>query len=280
MKNDIILSTEQIELELICDALYQKYGYDFRNYSRASLLRQVKAFVKSREISPISGLIPMILYDKTVFSDFVFSITVNVTDMFRNPEFFLAFRLNVVPVLRTYPYFKIWIAGCSTGEEVYSLAILLEEEKLLERARIYGTDINDLSLSTAGAGKYPLKIIDKYSENYVKSGGKKALSDYFNIKGNYAEILPELKKNIFFANHNLATDWVFSEIHCILCRNVLIYFNRKLQKRVLDVFNESLLLSGILCLGKKENLMDDKQSHHFIPFVSENNIFKKESSLS
>ena len=277
MNKEKVLNTEQIELDLICEALYLKYGYDFRNYSKASLMRRIKHYINSRHISPMSELIPLILHDKSSFSELIFSITVNVTEMFRDPGFFLSFRKDVVPLLRTFPYFKIWVAGCSTGEEVYSLVILLKEEGLLEKARIYGTDINDLSLAAASAGVYLKDSLKKYNDNYIKSGGKGNLTDYFSDNGEHMKILPDLQKNLFFANHNLATDWVFSEMHCILCRNVMIYFNRELQKRVINVFIESLVYSGILCLGKKENLIQDEHSHFFIPINRDQNIFKFKS---
>lgn len=245
---------ETIELELFLDALHRRYGYDFRHYARASLKRRVHNVLAKTGCQRVSDLIPLILWNAelahTVISDF----SITVTEMFRDPDFYRSVRQSVVPYLETYPFFKIWVAGCATGEEVYSLAILLQEEGLYDRAKIFATDISDVAIKKAQDGIYPLKGIQQYTANYQQAGGKLSFSNYYHAEYGSAIINQPLKANITFANHNLVSDGVFSEVQLIFCRNVLIYFDRVLQNWVLTTLTESLSHGGFLCLGTKEAL--------------------------
>ncbi len=248
-------TTEALEIDLLLEAIFRKYGYDFRNYARASLVRRIRNCLNKTETNHISELIPNLLHDKNFFHEVLSEFSVPVTEMFRDPIFYQAFRLRVIPYLRTYPFIKIWHAGCATGEEVYSFAILLQEEGLYDRTIIFATDFNENALEIAKEGIYRLDNVRYYTGNYQKSGGKKAFSDYY-YAGGYDSVIMDnaLKKNITFANHNLASDGVFGEMHVILCRNVMIYFDKVLQNRVLNLFHQSLVRQGFLCLGTKESL--------------------------
>ena len=245
---------EHIEINLLLDAMVHRYGYDFRSYARASVERRIKNFLTTTPYEKISEMIPIILHDEAAFSSLAQSFSVTVTEMFRDPFFYRALREKVIPVLKTWPYIKVWHAGCATGEEVYSMAILLSEEDLLARATIYATDFNDASLATAKEGIYELERIKAFSKSYQEAGGKHAFSDYYHAKYDSAVMNGALKKRITFANHNLAADQAFGEMHLILCRNVLIYFNRELQNRALHIFFESLVNGGYLCLGTREDI--------------------------
>jgi len=244
----------KVEEDLLLEAIFHRYGYDFRNYARASLSRRLKDQVEKAKVSHVSDLIPKVLYDENYFRDFLMSLTLNVTEMFRDPHFYLAFKKWVLPNLTTYPFLKIWHAGCATGQEVYSIAILLQEANLLNRVNIYGTDINLESLKTAKEGIYPLKLLKQYQDNYMKAGGEYSLNKYFYNQYDYAIMTTELKNKMLFAEHNLACDHAFGEMNVIICRNVLIYFNIELQKTVLQLFYDSLCYNGFLCLGDKESI--------------------------
>lgn len=248
-------TTEELEIYLLLEAIYRKYGYDFRNYAQASLKRRIRNALNKTDIQYISELIPNIIHDKNLFHEVLTEFSVPVTEMFRDPIFYQAFRFRVIPYLKTYPFIKIWHAGCATGEEVYSLAILLKEEGLYDRSTIFATDFNENALETAKEGIYRLDNVRYYTGNYQKAGGKQAFSDYY-YAGDYDSVIMNnaLKKNITFANHNLASDGVFGEMHVILCRNVMIYFDKILQNRVLNLFYKSLVRQGFLCLGTKESL--------------------------
>jgi chemotaxis protein methyltransferase CheR len=246
--------TKKIEITLLLEAIYQKYGYDFRNYARSSLMRRLDFIREKSGFRYLSELIPRLLYDEAFINDLLLDMSVTVTDMFRDPEFFNELRAKVIPILKTYPFVKIWHAGCATGEEVYSMAILLKEEGFYDRVQIYATDMNQVSLQTAEEGIYPIESIRKFTSNYNKSGGTGSFSDYYFAKYQMAKMNDELKRNIVFTNHNLVTDQTFGEMHLIICRNVLIYFNRDLQSKVLNLFNHSLVHRGFLCLGSKESL--------------------------
>jgi len=246
--------TEDIELDLLLQAIYLKYGYDFRNYSKAHLKRRMNQRLKLSNLHSISELQHLVLWEKDFYQILIKDLSINITEMFRDPEFYLAFRNKVIPDLSTYAHIKVWIAGCSTGEEVYSLAIILKEENLLSRSRIYATDMNKSVLEVAKQGIYSSKEIEKDSENYLKSGGKGKLSDYYTSKYGSVIFDKSLSKNVVFADHNLVTDSVFAEVNLVFCRNVLIYFDRELQNKVLTLFTDSLTKMGILCLGTKENL--------------------------
>lgn len=248
------LGPDDIELELLLEAIFQRYGYDFRSYSKASLRRRVDQHLMLARYPNVGQLIHDILHKGEAFSALLSCLTINVTEMFRDPDFYKAFREKVVPVLRTHPFLKIWHAGCATGEEIYSMAILLEEEGLYERSQIYATDIDKEVLEKARRGIFPVAELRKYTDNYQRAGGMRSLADYYTAKYDNVIMDPRLKKNIIFADHDLATDQVFGEMQVIFCRNVLIYFNRELQNRVFSLFYDSLDIGGTLCLGSKESL--------------------------
>ncbi len=245
---------EKLELDLLLDALNKRYGYDFRSYSKASIMRRVNQFIANKSYNSIAYVIPEILHNQDLLSDFVQYLSIPVTEMFRDPFVYAGLRRIVIPELRSYPHIKIWIAGCATGEEVYSIAILLKEEGLYEKTKIYGTDFNDTALEKAKNGIYHLRDMKSYTQNYINSGGHNEFSDYYNAGYDSVIIDQSLKKNITFANHNLVCDKVFGEMNLILCRNVLIYFNNDLQNRVLELFTHSLVHNGYLCLGTKESI--------------------------
>ena len=266
---------ETIEFNLLLDAITKQYGYDFRNYARATLMRRIKGLMKQTEINRISEIIPRILYNEEFFGSFLSAMSVTVTEMFRDPDFYKALNQKVIPILETYPYFKIWHAGCATGEEVYSLAIMLEESDLLRRATIYGTDINGQSLRIAKEGIYPMDKLKTYTANYNKAEGKASFSNYYHAHYNSAKFLEHLKKQLTFSFHNLVSDGIFGEMNIILCRNVLIYFDRKLQNRVLNLFYNSLSRRGLLCLGTKESINFSDVEDKFEVISSKQKILRK-----
>ncbi len=264
-----------IEIPLLLEAIFQKYGYDFRNYSKAHIKRRLIHRMAIDKLDSISIIQDKILRDKHFFVKLLEDLSINVTEMFRDPDFYSSFRENIIPNLRTYPFIKIWHAGCATGEEVYSLAILLKEEKLLDRCQIYATDFNRKVLEIAKLGIYPTKELDKFERNYHNSGGSGKLSDHYTIKYGSIKFDQTLTKKVVFADHNLVTDDVFAEVNLILCRNVLIYFNRDLQAKVVNLFRKSLSSSGFLCLGTKESLRFTSQESNFLEIDSKQRIFKK-----
>lgn len=243
-----------IELKLLLEAIYAKYSHDFRDYSGASLKRRVQRATQQMGCATVSQLQSRVLHDPQAFQQLLETITIPFTEMFRDPGYWHALRLNVVPVLMTYPSLKIWVAGCSTGEEVVSLAILLHEEGLLERAILYATDINPQALDRARQGIYPMAGVREHTAAYQAAGGRRAFSDYYSAAYSAVRFDRELLRHVTWADHSLATDTVFSETHFISCRNVLIYFNRKLQNRAVGLFHESLCHRGFLALGTKESL--------------------------
>jgi chemotaxis protein methyltransferase CheR len=245
---------ERIEIELLLEAVFRHYGFDFRSYAFASIRRRLWKRAEGEGLPTISALAARILHDHDAMERLLLDLSVNVTAMFRDPEFYQEFRARVVPLLRTYPFIRIWHAGCSTGEEVFSMAILLEEEGLYDRARLYATDINDVVLQRARQGIFPLDRMQEYTENYMRAGGRQSFSEYYTAKYDGAIFKPELTRNIVFSQHNLVTDRSFSEFHVIFCRNVLIYFDKTLQNRVHSLFYDSLVMFGVLALGSKESL--------------------------
>ncbi|HLN22011.1 MAG TPA: protein-glutamate O-methyltransferase CheR [Bacteroidales bacterium] len=267
-------SIQDIEIRLFLEAVNEKYGYDFRKYSMSYIKRRLLANMKKNSVESVSMLQQKILYDPNFFKSLLADISLIVTEMFRDPKFFISVREKVIPVLRTYPFIKIWHAGCSTGEEVYSMAILLKEEGLLDRSLIYATDFNNNVVKKASEGIYQVENIKKYAENYYKAKGKVDFSEYFLVKYGSALVDQSLKKNIVFSDHNLVCDGIFGEMNMIVCRNVLIYFNRELQNRVLDLFNNSLLPGGILCLGTKETLMFYGNRKKFTQ-LDKSNVYRK-----
>jgi chemotaxis protein methyltransferase CheR len=245
---------EDIEIALLLEGLYRFYGFDFRDYSPASLKRRIFERMRAEKIETVSALQDRILHDAGCMERLLLGLSVHVTSMFRDPSFYLTFRRKVVPVLKTYPTVRVWHAGCSTGEEVYSMAILLQEEGLYRKCVIYATDISREVLRRAREGIFPLASMQEYTTNYVKAGGKHEFSDYYTADYDNVIFHPSLKTNVVFAEHNLATDGSFNEFHVILCRNVMIYFNRALQERVHELIYGSLSTFGVLGLGNKETL--------------------------
>jgi len=245
---------EEIEFELLLEGIFRQWGFDFRNYAPSSLRRRVLNFMRGEHISSISALQDRVLHDRDWLNRFLYSLSVNVSAVFRDPSFYRTFRQEVVPLLRTYPFVRIWLAGVSMGEEVYSLAILLQEEGLYDRCRIYATDINDSVLKKAKEGIYPLDLMQSYTSNYIKAGGDREFSNYYTAAYDRAIFKSSLRENVVFAQHNLVGDASFNEFHVILCRNVMIYFNNQLQANVHHLLYESLVMFGILGLGAKETL--------------------------
>jgi chemotaxis protein methyltransferase CheR len=250
---------ERLEIELLLEAVHRRYGFDFREYAPASLKRRLWRRIRAEGLGSVSGLQERVLHDPAVMEQLLLDLSINVTAMFRDPTFYAAFREKVVPLLRTYPFARIWVAGCSTGEEVYSLAILLEEEGLRDRARIYATDINEAVLERARAGVFALDRMQDYTRNYIRAGGKRAFSEYYVAAYDGAQFRRSLVDNVVFAQHNLVSDRSFNEFHVIVCRNVMIYFDRPLQDRVHRLFYDSLATFGVLALGHKESI---RFTHH------------------
>lgn len=267
----------ELEVEALIIEIKGKYGYDFSGYARASVYRRVKRFLQNRNINNVDALRERIFSDPYYFENFLQEITVNVTEMFRDPSFFLSLRKNVLPLLSTYPFIKIWDAGCSTGEELFSLAILLEEVGLLNKTKIYATDINQKVLKQAKEGIFSANNLAAYTAGYKASGGEKEFAGYYVSHYGSLKFNSSLIRNVVFYPHNLASDSSFNEFHLILCRNVLIYFNSGLQERVFKLFDESLVSLGYLALGKKETLAmsDLNKSYNFVD--KENRIYRKTS---
>ena len=270
---------QNIEVDLLLEALCQRYGYAFRSYARASVERRIRQFLAVSDCGSIAELIPRALHDEAFFSDLSQSFSVSTTEMFRDPFVFRAIRQNVLPILRTWPHFKVWHAGCATGEEVYSLAILLFEEGLSDRATIYATDFNDASLAKAKEGIFALDRMQAFTKGYQNAGGKRSFADYYHARYDSAVMQGFLKKCIAFANHNLAVDSGFGEMHLVMCRNVLIYFNQDLQNRVLQMFADSLVHGGFLCLGTKESVAFSTVDSKFEEVDSEAKIYKKVTAV-
>jgi chemotaxis protein methyltransferase CheR len=266
---------EELEIDLLLEAIYRQHGFDFRGYARSSLRRRVRAVVAAESLTTVSGLMERMLHDRACLDRLLLGLSVNVSAMFRDPRFFLAFRRQAVPLLRTYPFIRIWQAGCSTGEEVYSLAILLQEEGLYDRSRIYATDMNELVLRKARSGIFPIDVMQKYTANYSASGGTGALSDYYTAAYDHVVLRQSLRDHVVFAQHNLATDGVFNEFNVILCRNVMIYFTPPLQDRVHDLFARSFATFGLLGIGSHESLPMAMDAHEYEPLVPGEKLFRR-----
>jgi chemotaxis protein methyltransferase CheR len=245
---------ENLEIDLLLEGIFRQYGYDFRSYARSSIKRRLWRRVYAEHLDSISGLQERVLHDPAAMERLLLDLSVNVTSMFRDPTFYRAFRTQVVPLLRTYPFVRIWNAGCSTGEETYSIAVVLQEEGLYDRTRIYATDINEAVLDRARSGSFPIEKMREYTENYQRSGGTADFSSYYVAVGDGARFHRSLCENVVFAQHNLVSDRSFNDFHVILCRNVMIYFDRTLQDHVHGLFYESLVRFGILALGHKESI--------------------------
>lgn len=245
---------EEIEVALLLEAIFRRYGFDFREYAPASLKRRLWRRAHAEGLETISALQSRVLHDPACMEQLLLDLSISVTTMFRDPSFYTAFREKVVPLLKTYPFARIWVAGCSTGEEVYSLAIVLEEHGLLERTRLYATDINEAVLERARLGVFSLEKMREYTQNYLLAGGTRAFSEYYVANYDGAVFDRRLVENAVFAQHNLVSDRGFNEFHAIVCRNVMIYFDRSLQGRVFQLFHDSLIRFGVLALGHKETI--------------------------
>src|SRR3954464_3905495 len=266
---------EEIEIRLLLDAIYLRYHYDFRRYSAASIKRRLSAAKAQMNAETLSALQDKVLRDPQVFTRLLQFLTVGVSDMFRDPNFFRVLREQVVPELRTYPSIRVWIAGCSTGEELYSFAIVLREEGLLDRTTLYATDINPEALHKAEQGLYPIERLQAFTENHRLSGSPCSLSEYYTAGYGSATFDRTLRKNVVFSDHSLATDSVFAEVQLVSCRNVLIYFDRPLQDRALGLMKDSLCRRGFLGLGSKESLMFSEHATSFRDFVAGERWFQR-----
>jgi chemotaxis protein methyltransferase CheR len=266
---------EEIELSLLLEGVYRRYGFDFREYAAASLRRRVWRRIYAEGLTSISALQDRLLHDPVSMERLLLDLSINVTAMFRDPSFYVAFREKVVPALRTYPFTRIWVAGCSTGEEVYSLAILLQEENLYDRTRIYATDINEAVLDRARSGVFPIDKMRDYTQNYIKAGGTRAFSEYYLAKYDGAQFQRSLIENVVFAQHNLVSDRSFNEFNVIICRNVMIYFDRTLQDRVHRLFYDSLMTFGVLGLGHKESIRFSPHEESFEELDPSEKLYRK-----
>lgn len=264
-----------LELRLLLEAVYQRYHYDFRNYALSSLRRRMRHAMARFDCTTMGELQHRLLHEPETFAQAMQYFTVQVSEMFRDPGYFKVLREHAMPVLRTYPSIKLWIAGCSTGEEVWSMAILLQEEGLLDRSIIYATDINPDALQAAESGAFPLERTAQFSRNYLAAGGTGSLSDYYGSGYGNVVFDRRLKRNIVFADHSLATDTVFSEVHLVSCRNVLIYFQRALQDRAIGLFHEALVHRGFLGLGSKESLQFGAHANDFEACAREQRLYRK-----
>jgi chemotaxis protein methyltransferase CheR len=274
-RNEMKQRLEKVEIELLLQGLYEWCGYDFRNYAYGSIQRRIWHAVRAEGLTTIIALLDKLLHDPACLQRVIAGFSIHVTEMFRDPLFFKEFKETVVPILRTYPSIRIWHAGCATGEEVYSAAIMLHEAGLYEKSKIYATDINANVLQTAKNGVFPLDKMKKYTNNYLLFGGERAFSDYYTVTPAGVKFHSFLTKNVVFAQHNLVTDRSFNEFHVILCRNVLIYFNRALQQKVHDLFYDSLCMFGILGLGDKETIQSTQKANCYETISSKNKLYKK-----
>ena len=266
---------ERIEIELLLEGIFRNYGFDFRSYAYASIRRRLWKRIEAEGLTTVSALQARVLHEPKLMERLLLDLSINVTAMFRDPGFYRAFREHVVPILRTYPFIRLWHAGCATGEEVYSMAILLQEEGLYERSRIYATDINEVVLQKAKEGIFPLDRMQEYTENYIAAGGKRAFSDYYLAKYGGAIFNDDLTRNVVFSLHNLVTDRSFAEFNVILCRNVLIYFDKTLQARVHELFYDSLAMFGVLVLGSKESMRFSPHEERYDQINGPEKIYRK-----
>lgn len=267
--------TSDIELGLLLEAIFQKYHYDFRGYSMASVKRRVTQAKEHFGCATYSMLQDRVLHDPSILPQLLSYLTVQVSDFFRDPSYFLALREQVIPHLKTYPSLKVWVAGCGTGEELYSLTILFREEGLEERTLFYGTDISPTALAQAEAGVYSLERIPKFTENHRLSGGKSSLSDYYTANYGAAVFDRSLRQRAVFSDHSLVSDSAFAEVHLVSCRNVMIYFDLELQNRAVGLFHDSLVRKGFLGLGAKESLRFNRHADQFVEFASDERLYQK-----
>jgi len=266
---------EDIELTLLLEGIYARYGYDFREYAQSSLKRRIDKFMRDERRRTLSGVQELVLREPKAMARLLNTISIDVTAMFRDPNLYRVVRAQVAPWLRTLPHFRVWHAGCAGGEEVYSMAILLREEGLYDRARLYATDFNEALLREAQAGIFPLKEMQTYTDNYIRAGGARDFSEYYTAKYDNALFRPELRERIVWAQHNLATDASFNEFQVILCRNVMIYFNQNLQNRVHNLLYDSLAVGGILVLGEKESLKFTPHEEDYAAVDERQKVFRR-----
>jgi chemotaxis protein methyltransferase CheR len=266
---------ETIEMQLLLEGIYRHYGFDFRGYAPGSLKRRLWRRAYAEKVESLSALQAKVLHDPAVMERLLQDLSINVTSMFRDPSFYVALREKVVPLMRTYPFVRIWNAGCSTGEETYSLSILLHEQGLGERVRIYATDINETVLETAKEGAFPLDRMRDYTENYLRAGGSEEFSTYYSADGEVARFDPALRDRVVFAQHNLVSDGAFNSFHLIICRNVMIYFGRSLQDQVHELFYESLENFGVIALGHKESVKFSPHEDAYEVVDTEERLYRK-----
>jgi chemotaxis protein methyltransferase CheR len=266
---------ERIEIDLLLEGVFRRYGFDFREYAPASLKRRLWRRIHAEKLTTVAGLAERVLHDSACMERLLLDLSINVTAMYRDPSFYAAFREKIVPLLRTYPFVRIWNAGCSTGEEVYSIAILLQEEGVYEKTRIYATDINESVLERAREGVFPLDKMQEYTQNYIAAGGKRSFSEYYAADADGALFSRSLLENVVFAQHNLVSDRSFNEFQVVICRNVMIYFDRPLQDRVHRLFYESLPTFGVLALGHKESIRFSPHEASYEELDSEERLYKK-----
>ncbi|WP_066070752.1 CheR family methyltransferase [Neobacillus soli] len=269
---------QEIEINLLLEGLYQMYGYDFRGYVRASLSRRILNRMKAERLPSITALLEKVLHDRAFLERLLNDLSIRMTEMFRDPSFFAAFRSQVVPLLRELPEIRIWHAGCATGEEAYSMAIVMLEEGLADKTTIYATDMNEKALSAAKNGAFPLKKMQQYTKNYLNAGGSKAFSEYYTTDHQYAYFHPVMDERLIFAQHNLVTDSSFNEFHVILCRNVLIYFDNDLQKKVHSLIHDSLADGGLIGLGSKESILFMPKGVQYEEFNPQERIYRRGQS--
>lgn len=265
----------ELEIDILIKEIYSNYGYDFQNYARSSMKRRIENAIRIHRMNSIEELQKKIITDSFFFKNFLSNLTVSVTEMFRDPLVFSSIINVIIPILKTYTFINIWHAGCSTGEEVYSLAIILKENDLYDNSRIYATDINMASIEKARTRSVHLNSIQEATKNYQLAGGKKSFSNYYFANNGFAEFDKTLLENVTFSTHNLVTDGSFGEMHLILCRNVLIYFNKELQEHVLNLFSTSLTRNGFLCLGKKESIQTNNGTKYFSVLEKQAKIYQK-----
>lgn len=275
MNNIPDITNEQLEIQLLLEAIYIKYGYDFREYSLAHTKRRLEYRRAIEGMKNYSEMQHKVIHEESFFEQLLLDLSINVTEMFRDPWFYQKIRELVFPHLRTYPFIKVWHAGCSAGQEVYSMGIILEEESMKERAQVYATDFNESILDQAKKGIYPMDLVRQYTANYQASNGSASFSDYYTADYDHVIMKNSLKEKVLFTPHNLATDGVFGEMHIIFCRNVLIYFNRELQNRVFNLFYDSLIPGGFLCLGSKESLRFSDIADKFELVSEREKIYRK-----
>lgn len=269
------MELEELEIRQLTQAVYEAYGYDFRQYAEASFNRRIRLFKEKLELPSISHVTAELLHNPSILEQFIQTISVTTSEMFRDPQLFQTIRAEVIPYLKSFPHIRIWLAACAQGEEVLSLSILFKEEGLYDRCSIYATDMNSQALDHSKQAIYPLKHLKEYSRNYQKSGGKGSLSDYYHARYNHVKFDPTLLEKVTFSKHNLATDSVFLETHLIVCRNAMIYFNQDLQNRVLSLFNESLINGGILWLGSRETIEYSPIKSQYTQMDKDTRIYRK-----